>query len=273
MNAADQPTALPASCPPVTLAFLHIPKTAGTSLTQALLHLRPWTHVLSHNGNIDAVALDAYRGLPALPERGSVLLHGHAGHGSFETLADALTVTVVRDPVEHAVSHYLHVRRNPDTPLHGHANTLPFDQFLRVIWQFVVFQSISLDVLVSTTPVPAVEEFHSRAAGLPVLLERIDLVDVTDDLQVVLDALSRRLGVISPQVPHQHRAEEFGVTEADRAVLRAQYHELAADPEFAPLFRAERGLYEAARRCSTTLHPGRGPGANTPCPPPLGQGG
>ena len=255
MNIANQSESLPSLRPPVTLAFLHIPKTAGTSLTQALLGLYSWTHVLSQHGNIDFTVLEAYRRLPKGHDRGSVLVHGHAGHASFDTLANAVTLTVIRDPVEHAISNYLYVRREPDTPLHGQANTLPFDQFLRLIWQFIVFQSISLDVMVSTTPTHSIEDFHHRAEGLPALLERIDLVGVTESLQTLLDALARRLAVVPPLAPNQHRADEFGVTEADRAVLRAQYHQLADDPKLAPLFAAEQALYEAASCRSSALRP------------------
>lgn len=229
------------------VVFLHIPKTAGTSLTQALIALRPWARTLTRDGNITPDMMDMCRSFPA-GEQAATLMHGHPLHGTLETLSDAVTMTVLRDPEEQTVSNYLHVRRDPVTPLHQEANTLSFDAFLRRHWPWLVFQNISVDVANSRSPISCQEEFFQRLPSIRALLDRIDFVGTTDNLQAFIDRVAQALGVDTVRIEQLHRIVDFGVSRERIAELRATYRALASEPALQPFYAAEQALYDAARR-------------------------
>ncbi|MHB1924273.1 MAG: hypothetical protein ACYCSJ_06255 [Acidimicrobiales bacterium] len=88
--------------------FLHIMKTAGTSLVNAMAARSGSRLCLSQ------VFLDH---IPFLPEpllKGAALVAGHLGAGVIPSLApDAKVVTVIREPVSRVLSHYAHILRDP----------------------------------------------------------------------------------------------------------------------------------------------------------------
>ncbi len=102
------------------LYFMHVPKTAGTSL-RMLVHNRLFP------GRVREVYDDfGYWNRPALRDRvgdGDVL-YGHFCHGFHALLGDRdpRYVTVLRDPVERVVSLYWHQRNVPGAPFHGLIN-------------------------------------------------------------------------------------------------------------------------------------------------------
>lgn len=218
----------PATHSPVV--FLHIPKTAGTSLTHALLALRPWAHILTHDGNITPDMIDTCRSFSAEGQAGT-FMHGHPLHGSLDALAGAMTMRVVRDPEQQTVSNYLHIRRGPATPPHHDANALPFDIFLQRHWPLLVFQNISIDVANPRSPIGSQDEFFKRLAPIHEVLARIDFVGTTDNLQAFID-----------------RIADLGVPHAEIVALRAVYRALVADPVLQRLHAAEQALYDAARQ-------------------------
>jgi Sulfotransferase family len=107
------------------LYFLHIPKTAGTSVTKWLTdHLdqgsicpaKNWDQLLM----IDPQELAKYR-----------LFAGHFGVDLEPFLQRKITtVTLLRDPLKRTISHYRHVRRDIEHPLHKHVLHQSFDMFV-----------------------------------------------------------------------------------------------------------------------------------------------
>ncbi len=97
--------------------FLHIPKAAGTSF-----------RVLLENAfHIDEIcpAYDFFS-LTRIPEEQLAryrLFRGHLGYNLIHYLPDRpFTLTLLRDPVERAISHFEYIRRDPGHPLYQRIN-------------------------------------------------------------------------------------------------------------------------------------------------------
>jgi hypothetical protein len=108
------PAVLPADG---ALVFIHIPKTAGTSLHDALVRQYP----PSAQYQVRVPVAQSIERLRALPEerRAEIrALHGLMPFGLHELLPrPSVYAAMVRDPVARVVSHYNYVRRTPDHEL------------------------------------------------------------------------------------------------------------------------------------------------------------
>lgn len=108
--------------PAYTVVFVHIPKTAGSSLREVLLRqYRPRTFWI-----VDPVKDTAW--LASLPEKERArlrLVEGHMYYGVHELLPlPCAYVTMLRDPMERVLSFYSHIRSRPDHFLHDAAQGL-----------------------------------------------------------------------------------------------------------------------------------------------------
>ena len=148
------------------LFFFHIDKTAGTSITDEIKQHFAELQILTEDGNLTLPFLEAY-GKQRLREVG--FIHGHPQSGAaayLEDVADA--VTLLRNPMDQAISNYLHMRRGVPRPLHRTTNALGFRDFLHAYPDHLAFQTL----------------FMARSLGLDVPPERI------------FDALPRVLGYL-----------------------------------------------------------------------------
>ena len=114
------------------LVFVHIPKTAGTTLNAIIAHryasgeiheimMRGMSLIVS--GEMTRarplVSRSKLRRLQAALERGLRVINGHFDMSLAPLLpAGAQYVTIVRDPIDRAVSHYYHYRRLTTDPVH-----------------------------------------------------------------------------------------------------------------------------------------------------------
>jgi hypothetical protein len=118
--------------PEALWGLVHIPKTAGTALVDALMaRRRPYFNIHpeayednpdAHRASLDAAVerfLAAYANRPA--SGGAGLFSGHLERGQIDRICAAIPqvrlVTYLRDPVERAISHYRYCL-TPEHPLH-----------------------------------------------------------------------------------------------------------------------------------------------------------
>lgn len=95
---------------PVQLCFMHVMKTAGTSLTAAFCQMLDPGFFLS-----EVVAADQLLVLPRVMLSNVTMASGHLSLEAVELFFPGAAVcTVVRDPVDRAMSHYAHLRRDKD---------------------------------------------------------------------------------------------------------------------------------------------------------------
>src|SRR5215475_8602669 len=102
------------------LFYFHVPKTAGTSMIDEIRQHFVEPDILTEGGRLTLPFVQAY-GKERLRNLG--FIYGHPGSGVaayLEGIAD--TVLLLRDPVDHVISNYLNVLRDPAARLH-HAAT------------------------------------------------------------------------------------------------------------------------------------------------------
>lgn len=101
-----------------TVIFLHIPKTAGSTLHAICRALYPPDHLLHLKGDphIDS-AVAYFKQLDSETKQKIWLLTGHIDYGLHNWLPRPATYfTILRDPVERVLSYYYFILRTPEHP-------------------------------------------------------------------------------------------------------------------------------------------------------------
>jgi hypothetical protein len=232
------------------LCFLHIAKTGGTSLTEALARLYPSDHVFSDQGNLWVGYLERLGDRLA----GRALLAGHAGQGVAAHLRGrADIITLLRDPADQAVSNYLHVLADPDNALHTDAARVSFPDYLRRHDDQIDFQVRSL-ALALGTDITAFEALRLSPDALTGFLQSLPFVGVAERMEVCAEVLSGLLvGDPGLRLNCINTAVYRGVSTRTLARLRQDYLGLRQDPYLAPIFAREARLHAAAERILARL--------------------
>ena len=103
------------------LAFIHIPKTAGTTLHKIISHQYPPEKILIHHDSEGPPSPElAKRIIEARPE----IIMGHFSVGLHEFIPGLRYITCLRDPVGRIASHYRHALNDPAHYLHREATSL-----------------------------------------------------------------------------------------------------------------------------------------------------
>lgn len=106
-----------ASLPPA-LIFLHIPKSGGTTMHQIIERQYPPDRIFTIDGRRVPQSIAEFKALPEAERAQLQVLKGHMAFGLHEWLPQPATYfTLLRHPVERAISHYYHILR---TPHHTH---------------------------------------------------------------------------------------------------------------------------------------------------------
>jgi hypothetical protein len=251
------------SMPDGPLFFVHIPKTGGTSLTNLLqrrlagrqVFTGP-NHVLSEVHMRDLVAAD----LPV-----GALIHGHPEWGACRPFrGKARFITLLREPRQQLVSHFLHVLRDPAVPQHAAAKALGLTGYLRTYPYNIPFQTNAL-YLAITDPAEELRQavrdpdygsafhldryFARQLQPVFAFLEEMRVVGTLEDKASFLAGLAELMGwETALELPHDNSAEaaQLGCMQD----MLAELDVLESEPSLAPLFAIERACYAKARALS-----------------------
>jgi hypothetical protein len=233
------------------LCFLHIAKTGGTSVTDALARLYPPDRVFTDGGNL---SVDYLEGLGARLA-GRVFLAGHGLHGVAEFLRDrADLITVLRRPADQAVSNYLHLLSDPDNGLHKEAVRGSFSDFLRRNDHQIDYQTGALVVTLTRDPA----RMHVlRTRDLDPVLQFLDSLPFVGVMERA-DACGEILSRIMPEagamrLPYLNSAVYRGVSVRTLERLRLEYEALREDPRLAPIFAREALVHARAAAAMARL--------------------
>ena len=226
------------------LCFLHIAKTGGTSLTDAIGRLYPPGSTFSEAGNLSVEYLQG------LGERlnGQVFLAGHAGPGVAEFLKGrADIITLLRQPADQAVSNYLHVLSDPENPLHGAAIDRSFADFLRGHSHQIDYQTRALCVALSADPARMDQIRTRRLEELLGFLDSLAFAGVVERAEACGEVLTQLLESDRPiALACLNPAILRGVSTRTLGRLRREYETLCDDPELAPIFMREARVHARA---------------------------
>ncbi len=111
------------------IVFLHLPKTAGTTLKAVLRYKHPTSTLVLENTS------DPFGGIadvPAEARRRARVVTGHVHYGVHELIPQPCDhITVLREPVSRVVSMYGHARRHPKHRFHREAAAVDLEEFVR----------------------------------------------------------------------------------------------------------------------------------------------
>jgi len=211
---------LAAEAAPGRIAFLHIPKTAGTSLTQALA---------THWGRVRIIGRwEELRDLPPSGLDDITLFAGHffARQLTHPALAAFVPVTVLRDPIARLFSEYRFGRYTAEM---GRPLTPSMEYGLRVDFFEYAFSGmgswgrhmqlfmLGLEEGEQHSTVPLGDLLHRAKRRLDTMR-----VGLTEDLAPFLERLFAEARAPVPSLPRlmaQDTVEDDGLTAAQRAVL------------------------------------------------------
>ncbi len=118
--------------PAETLLFLHIGRTAGTTLSSIVSRQFPAAYRYSFDSADMQRSIETFASLP-LQERAKIrLLSGHFPYGLHELVPGPATyITMLRDPVDRILSIYSYMKIRKDHRLHSQVHSLSLKEFLR----------------------------------------------------------------------------------------------------------------------------------------------
>jgi hypothetical protein len=178
-----------------TAIFLHIPKTAGSTLhtiltkqyaKDELLHLRGNPHIES--------AIEQFKHMPSEDKARIRLLTGHFEYGIHQYLPQAATYfTLLRDPVDRVISYYYFILRTPEHPRYEEMtrNNIGVETFVRDILTDNNQTRMLAGAWMSSDE-PCTEETLQKAKEH--MQKHFAVVGLTSEFDATLFLLKKRLG-------------------------------------------------------------------------------
>lgn len=168
--------------------FLHVPKTAGTTLGHIIERQYPRGTVHEIEPETQQAQIAAFKALPHAARAHIRLLRGHIGYGLHEFLdGDATYITMLRHPVDRVLSHYYYVRAEIERGTAAPGDHVTFDDVARMSLVDYVRHASSADIRNGQT--------RLIAGGMTGWDAERDEVD-TSVLDVALRTLERDVRVI-----------------------------------------------------------------------------
>jgi len=109
------------------LAFVHIPKTAGTTLHKVISHQYPREKIFIHHDTEGPPSAELAARIEA---QGASVVMGHFSVGLHEFIPSLRYVTCLRDPIPRLLSHYRHALYDPTHYLHREAKSLTLAEYV-----------------------------------------------------------------------------------------------------------------------------------------------
>jgi SAM-dependent methyltransferase len=177
--------------------FVHIPKTAGSSVRTLLDQNYPAPVALAFSGDVKPLAW--YQSLRPYSKRHYALLHGHFPYGIHEGLSQYVYFTFFRDPVARHFSDYDFLRRFEPHPIHDEIveRQITADDWARVFERHDYYRDLTTRYISGELERAEVDRLALEKAKLHLRREFAvaGLVDKFDESVLIL---ARRLGWHSP---------------------------------------------------------------------------
>ena len=109
------------------LAFVHIPKTAGTTFHKVISHQYPREKIFIHHDTEGPPSAELAARIEA---QGASVVMGHFSVGLHEFIPSLRYVTCLRDPIPRLVSHYHHALHDPTHYLHREAKSRTLAEYV-----------------------------------------------------------------------------------------------------------------------------------------------
>ena len=118
--------------PAETVIFIHIPKCAGTTLTQGIIQKTfSRRQRLIFHGNSTRALISQLQGMPDYRKERIRCIAGHFAFGIHQFLPQrAQYITLLREPVDRVVSHYYFARRTERHYLHKQAGSISLKDYV-----------------------------------------------------------------------------------------------------------------------------------------------
>ena len=231
-----------------TLLFLHIPKCAGTTLTEEILVKRYSSKEIIVFYELGTTALiDRLKSMSKREQRMVKCIAGHFAYGihKFYQARPCSYITVLREPLDRVVSHYYYVLRRTDHYMHKEVTEkgISLKQYVEggLSTELDNGQTRILAGIGQGAPFGKSTEAMLEKAREH--LDRFDLVGITEEFDGFLELLGRKMGWkisrIADKNVTQNRTQ---INNLDKDTLDVIKHYTRFDRE---LYQHARFLFEA----------------------------
>lgn len=238
--------------------FLHVPKTAGSSIRTLLKQNYAQDAMIAFSG--DLKPLEWYRTAPAEFRAKHALVHGHFPHGLHEGVTEYTYFTFLRDPVDRHFSDYHFLKRYEPHPMHAAiaSGEIGLDDWADIFTRLPMYSNITTGYLSGEGAERRVDRTALERAKFNIRRD-FTLCGLTERFDESVLLLARRLGwtsifYLTKNVSSDRRMPD-GLRERTRAHLGLDYElyefaqrEFDEAPELRdPLFVDALAEYRAAQ--------------------------
>ena len=224
------------------LIFLHIPKTAGTTLNRIIeSQYSPFAIYTMDPYRIRATA-ERFKQLPEARRRRLRVVRGHMLYGIHQFLPQGATyITILRDPVARALSAYHFVLRRPLNPLHRQLKSerLTVEDCLRLFPERHNMQC----KLIAGVKDTAINGERLLEMAKENLTKSFSVVGISERFEESLVLISKRFGWKVPFYENKKVAKRRPLVEPELAELIRQQNHLDVE-----LYDFGKKLFEQALR-------------------------